>query len=207
MLLVKRQTEIVKRTVFRDEIIYTIEIRSTRYTCVVNCKPQPRLGLVSVSNAGTPVTLPAVREEIAALVLPDAEKNLLTWNDTKCRWEGWDMNTLYAITDNRTGKLLVRPGFDMRSIGPEVTIRVATRTEAEERWQKPLHAGWTVSEPRRYHVIAINDKARFKVYMNATPMEHGPACTFLSKMVPQRQPHLRHMLEEVGSPHEYEVKK
>src|SRR6185503_7282506 len=29
----------------------------------------------------------------------------------------------------------------------QVTVRVATRAEAEEHWQHPLHPGWTVTEP------------------------------------------------------------
>lgn len=29
--------------------------------------------------------------------------------------------------------------------GPEADVRVATRSEAEELWQRPLHAGWKVA--------------------------------------------------------------
>jgi hypothetical protein len=33
--------------------------------------------------------------------------------------------------------------------GPEATVRVATRGEAEELWQRPLHPGWTVAASPR----------------------------------------------------------
>lgn len=66
------------------------------------------------------------------------------YDEVKCRWTGWETNTLYAIVDPLIGKTLVRPGFDMRGIGPNVTVRVATRAEAEELWQSPLHPGWKV---------------------------------------------------------------
>jgi hypothetical protein len=29
--------------------------------------------------------------------------------------------------------------------GPQATLRIATRDEAEEHWQRPLHAGWKVA--------------------------------------------------------------
>lgn len=35
--------------------------------------------------------------------------------------------------------------------GPEADVRVATRTEAEEHWQNPLHAGWKVAEHSSAH--------------------------------------------------------
>lgn len=58
-------------------------------------------------------------------------------------WHGGAKNVLYAITDVRTGRMLVRPRHDIKS-GPAVAIRVATRAEAEEHWQRPLHSGWKV---------------------------------------------------------------
>lgn len=62
-------------------------------------------------------------------------------------WTGGDSRTLYTITDTRTGTVVVRPGDSMNGIGPAVDIRVATRAEAEEHWQCPLHSGWKVEEP------------------------------------------------------------
>lgn len=59
-------------------------------------------------------------------------------------WQGGDDRTLYTITDRRTGRVLVRPGHELRG-GPEVDIRMATREEAEEHWQRPLHVGWKVT--------------------------------------------------------------
>jgi hypothetical protein len=59
-------------------------------------------------------------------------------------WRGGAKNVLYAVTDQRTGKTTVRPREDMRGVGPAVTVRVATRAEAERHWQKPLHSGWKV---------------------------------------------------------------
>lgn len=67
-----------------------------------------------------------------------------TWNDTK-GWTGGNDRTLYAFTDTRTGRVVVRPVYDTRGIGPAATVRVATRTEALEQWQNPLHPGWTVA--------------------------------------------------------------
>jgi hypothetical protein len=59
-------------------------------------------------------------------------------------WQGGDDRTLYAITDRRTRRVIVRPGDQLRA-GPDVDIRMATREEAEEHWQRPLHAGWKVT--------------------------------------------------------------
>lgn len=60
-------------------------------------------------------------------------------------WTGGDSRTLYAITDNTTGLVLVRPGHGLAGIGPEVVITVATKEQAEEHWQNPLHSGWKVA--------------------------------------------------------------
>lgn len=68
--------------------------------------------------------------------------------DERRGWHGGDSRTLYAFTDARTGRTVVRPGHvsAMRDVGPAVSsIRVATRDEAERLWQSPLHAGWTVA--------------------------------------------------------------
>lgn len=53
---------------------------------------------------------------------------------------------------------------------------------------------------RLYHVIAVNDKTRTKVYLTRTPEAHDAANRILSKQ-PRRPwlPHLRCMLEEATS--------
>ncbi len=81
-------------------------------------------------------------------------------------WRGADTRTLYTITDTLTGRMIVRPGGELRGIGEDAQIRIATRSEAEEHWQRPLHAGWTVDDatsnpPRVYRaqkVVAKLDK-------------------------------------------------
>jgi len=60
-------------------------------------------------------------------------------------WRGGDSRTLYAFTVHRTGRTFVRPGGQVVNMGPEVTVRIATREEAEDLWQKPLHVGWNVA--------------------------------------------------------------
>ena len=64
--------------------------------------------------------------------------------DKRKGWTGGDDRALYAITDTHTGRLSVLPAFGMRGIGPTATVRLATRTEAEEHWQAPLTPGWKV---------------------------------------------------------------
>ena len=59
-------------------------------------------------------------------------------------WYGGAKKTLFTFVDKRTGSVTVRPVHDTRSIGPEVTVRVATRAEAEKHWQYTLHSGWKV---------------------------------------------------------------
>ena len=74
------------------------------------------------------------------------------WSD-KSGWVGGDSRTLYAFTDKLIGKVTVRPGnkSQMRGIGPNATVRVATREEAQRLWgggndgQGPLHPGWKVA--------------------------------------------------------------
>lgn len=59
-------------------------------------------------------------------------------------WRGGDTRTLYTFIDSRTGDKVVKPGggpFYVTS-EPSVTVRVATKAEAEQHWQRPLHAGW-----------------------------------------------------------------
>lgn len=66
-------------------------------------------------------------------------------------WIGGDTRTLYTFTGKVTGGVGVYPGGGPRgkllmNWGPEATVRLATRAEAEEHWQNPLHAGWKVAE-------------------------------------------------------------
>ena len=59
----------------------------------------------------------------------------------------FDTRTLYAITDLRTGSVLVRPGGQFPTgMDPDaINVKPATREQAEALWQKPLHAGWQVA--------------------------------------------------------------
>ena len=61
-------------------------------------------------------------------------------------WTGGEKDRLYHLTDKRTGQKWVKDIGNMRGTGPEVEVRHATRAEAEEMHQKPLHPGWKVSE-------------------------------------------------------------
>lgn len=75
--------------------------------------------------------------------------SLPRYNARRALWSGGDSRTLYAFTSLRTGRTWVVPGgYDM-NWGPEATVRVATRDEAEELWQRPLHPGWTVAASPR----------------------------------------------------------
>lgn len=48
----------------------------------------------------------------------------------------------------------------------------------------------------RYHVVRVNDKTGFKVYMTGEPVTHAEACTLKSKLNPlERFPHVRTILE------------
>lgn len=68
-------------------------------------------------------------------------------------WTGGDSHTLYTFTfTNPTGThTMVRPGGGtkassmMKGIGPDATVRVATKDEAEKHWQSPLHSGWKIA--------------------------------------------------------------
>ena len=67
------------------------------------------------------------------------------WSD-KRGWTGGAPDALYCFTCKWTGNKTVRPGGSgSTGIGPECTVRQATRVEAEEHWQKPLSPGWKVS--------------------------------------------------------------
>ncbi len=97
-----------------------------------------------------------------------ADQHVRTWSVTKAEpkgksappskmphysekggWKGGEKNRLYHITDKRSDKIVhVRPVEHMSpGVGPEVNVRHATRAEAEQHWQNPLHPGWKVEEP------------------------------------------------------------
>ena len=61
-------------------------------------------------------------------------------------WQGGERHRLYAFVDKRTGHVRVAPVYSARTIGPEVTVRPATRSEGERLWQSPLHPDWKVIE-------------------------------------------------------------
>lgn len=74
--------------------------------------------------------------------------SLPRWSDTK-GWKGGDSRRLYAFIDNLTGRVTVHPGnaglrHSSVPVGPNATVRPATRLEAERHWQSPLHDGWRV---------------------------------------------------------------
>lgn len=86
------------------------------------------------------------------------------WNPKK-GWTGGDSKALYAFTDKRTGRVKVAPGTGDGFVqwqvgGPEQTVRLATRAEAQRLWQKPLHKGWKVSCPRGKAVRRIIKRRR-----------------------------------------------
>ena len=65
------------------------------------------------------------------------------YND-KRGWLGGDPKRLYTFIDERTGHITVRPGrWPGGGIGPAVTVRPATRSEAQENWQTNSQ-GWKV---------------------------------------------------------------
>lgn len=71
---------IVKRTALKSEIVYTVDRGGILCAAVVDFYTRsdgseaPRLGVVT--SCGKLIRSTKVREEIAALVLPDAERNL-----------------------------------------------------------------------------------------------------------------------------------
>lgn len=77
--------------------------------------------------------------------------------DERRGWIGGDSRTLYALTDRRTGRVAVHPGGGgpgkklLTYMGPEAQVRVATREEGEEHWQRPLPAGWNVLDSSTHH--------------------------------------------------------
>lgn len=75
-----------------------------------------------------------------------ASADALPRYDERHGWVGGDDRTLYAFTDERAHKTIVRPVYQMRlaHAGPCLTVRIATREEATCDWQDPLHPGWKV---------------------------------------------------------------
>jgi hypothetical protein len=59
-------------------------------------------------------------------------------------WSGGDSRALYIYTSTVTGKSWVEPGAKRVLCGPQVTVRQATKHEAELYWQSPLNEGWKV---------------------------------------------------------------
>lgn len=77
--------------------------------------------------------------------------HLPKYNFAKGYWMNGHPSTLYTFVDRQTRQFIVRPGERGRhtigpAIGPECDVRVATRAEAEEKWQNPLNPGWTVED-------------------------------------------------------------
>jgi hypothetical protein len=82
--------------------------------------------------------------------------SLPRYDERRGRWIGGDSRTLYTFTGIRTGGVGVYPGGGagkhlLMNWGPEATVRAATRAEAEEHWQSPLHIGWKVTEGGSHH--------------------------------------------------------
>lgn len=76
-------------------------------------------------------------------------RSLPRFDERKGMWRGGDSRTLYAFTSLMTGRTWVVPGGYEMNWGSQATVRVATRAEAEELWQRPLHSGWIVDESPR----------------------------------------------------------
>lgn len=80
------------------------------------------------------------------------------WNEQR-GWIGGDNRTLYVFTYPDTGNVYVRPGGGTNKVllglnyGPTTNVRVASREEAEEHWQNPIHPGWKVAAPVASHSV------------------------------------------------------
>jgi len=66
-------------------------------------------------------------------------------------WVGGDKRTLYTFSSPSGSWWRVAPGNGGEGgakqvivHGPDTIVRVATKAEAEEKWQNPLHGGWNV---------------------------------------------------------------
>jgi hypothetical protein len=96
-----------------------------------------------------------------------AKKADLPHYTEKHGWVGGDSRTLYAFVDRRTGTVAVYPGGGAKKRvlmhwGPEADVRIATRSEGEEHWQKPLK-GWTVREGSTAHARKYGPMATEKI--------------------------------------------
>jgi hypothetical protein len=88
--------------------------------------------------------------------------SLPRFDERRTQWVGGDGRTLYTFTSNLTGQSWVIPGGYRMNWGPDATVRVATRAEAEEMWQRPLHSGWRVAEePRNTSTLGRIDNELF----------------------------------------------
>ncbi len=78
---------------------------------------------------------------------PRERRGLPKYSAKKGGWTGGDTRTLYAFSSPSGSWLRVIPGMGGKGVvvhGPETIVRVATKAEAEEKWQNPLHGGWNV---------------------------------------------------------------
>jgi len=75
--------------------------------------------------------------------------SLPRYSEHRGLWVGGDGRTLYTFTSTATGLTWVVPGGYRMNWGPDATVRVATRDEAEAMWQRPLHPGWKVAAAPR----------------------------------------------------------
>lgn len=71
------------------------------------------------------------------------------WVDSRSQWMGGDTRRLYAFTDTRTGRVHVHPGQQyhraLRGLGPALTVRPATKAEAEAAGWPVRPGGWKVN--------------------------------------------------------------
>jgi len=101
--------------------------------------------------------------------------SLPRYSERRGLWVGGDGRTLYTFTSTATGRAWVVPGGYRMYWGPDATVRVATRDEAEAMWQRPLHPGWTVAvAPRNAPSLG-----RVGNEMFATKPLHGDGVTVL----------------------------
>lgn len=76
----------------------------------------------------------------------------------------------------------------------------------EERYaelEKMTEEGEGEPKPRRYHIVAINEKTNKKTYCTSSPLPHDEAVTMLSKFSPHKRidaAHIRVQLEEYVAP-------
>lgn len=66
--------------------------------------------------------------------------------DDRKGWHKADSHALYHFTDRRTKRTFVAPGDSLKGIGPEVDVRLASRSEGEALWQNPLNPSWKVAD-------------------------------------------------------------